>query len=82
MSRWFHGKCDQEKLLARKAQAFTQGILEEAKQVELVDMRRDKYFRVLAGIRADGRDIARQLIEAGLAVPYNGGTKTANWCTH
>ncbi|MDI3462121.1 MAG: hypothetical protein OJF50_000942 [Nitrospira sp.] len=77
-----HGKCDREKLLARKAQAFTQGLLNEAKQVELVDMRRDKYFRVLAGIRADGRDVARQLIEAGLAVPYNGGTKTANWCVN
>ena len=60
MSRWFHGKCDQEKLLARKAQAFTQGILADAKQVDLVDMRRGKYFRVLAGIRADGQDIARR----------------------
>lgn len=77
-----HGKCDREKLLARKAQAFTQGVLNEAKQVELVDMRRDKYFRVLAGIRADGRDVARQLVEAGLAVPYDGGTKTANWCVN
>jgi hypothetical protein len=40
----------------------------------LVDMRRDKYFRVLAGIRGDGRDVTRQLIEAGLDIPYNGGT--------
>jgi endonuclease YncB( thermonuclease family) len=54
--------------------------LNDAKRIELVDLRRDKYFRVLAGIRADGRDVARQLIEAGLAVPYAGGTKTANWC--
>ena len=43
-------------------------------------MRRDKYFRILAGIRADGRDVGRMLIEAGLAVQYDGGTKTANWC--
>jgi micrococcal nuclease len=75
-----HGKCDRENLLARQAQAFTQGLLSAAKQVELVDMRRDKYFRVLAGIRVDGRDVAQQLIKAGLGVPYNGGTKTANWC--
>lgn len=77
-----HGKCDREKLLARQAQAFTQRLLNEAKEVELVNMRRDKYFRVLAGIRADGRDVARQLIDAGLAVPYDGGTKAANWCVN
>jgi len=77
-----HGKCDREKLLARQAQAFTQRLLNEAKQIELVNMRRDKYFRVLAGIRVDGIDVARQLLEAGLAVPYDGGTKTANWCAN
>ena len=75
-----HGKCDREKILARKAQATTEGVLQEAKQIELVDMRRDKYFRILAGIRADGRDLAQLLIKAGLAVPYDGGTKTAKWC--
>jgi endonuclease YncB( thermonuclease family) len=75
-----HGKCNREKLLARQAQSLTSRLLSEAKQIELVDMRRDKYFRVLAGIRADGHDVARVLIEQGLAVPYAGGTKTANWC--
>jgi len=77
-----HGKCDREKIMARQAKAVTEGLLNEAKQIELMDLRRDKYFRVLAGIRTDGRDVARQLIEAGLAVPYDGGTKTANWCQH
>jgi micrococcal nuclease len=75
-----HGKCDREKRLARQAQLLTSRVLTQAKQIELVDMRRDKYFRVLAGIRADGRDVAKVLIEQGLAVPYSGGTKTANWC--
>jgi micrococcal nuclease len=75
-----HGKCEREKVLARKAQAVTQQLLKEAKQIELLDMKRDKYFRVLAGIRADGQDVARVLIEKGLAIPYFGGTKTANWC--
>lgn len=75
-----HGRCDREKVLARKAQTVTATLLSEAKQVELVDMRRDKYFRILAGIRADGRDVARILVEQGLAVPYFGGTKTAKWC--
>jgi endonuclease YncB( thermonuclease family) len=75
-----HGKCQREKALARQAQAVVTQLLSEAKQIELVDMRRDKYFRVLAGIRADGQDVARVLLQQGLAVPYGGGTKTAKWC--
>jgi micrococcal nuclease len=64
----------------RSLHAALIGVLTEAKQIELVDMRRDKYFRILAGIRADGQDLAQMLIKAGLAVPYDGGTKTAKWC--
>jgi endonuclease YncB( thermonuclease family) len=75
-----HGKCEREKFLARQAQSLTSRLLSEAKQIEFVDMRRDKYFRVLAGILADGRDVATALVEQRLAIPYGGGTKTANWC--
>lgn len=75
-----HGKCAREKSLARQAQAVTTRLLSEAKQIELLDMRRDKYFRVLADIKADGKDIAQVLLTAGLAVPYTGGTKMAKWC--
>jgi endonuclease YncB( thermonuclease family) len=63
-------------------QVFTQRLLNEADQIELVNMGRDKYFRIFASIRVDGIDVARQTIEAGLAVPYDVGTKTANWCAN
>ncbi len=41
---------------------------------------RDKYFRIDARVLADGQDLADLLISQGLAVPYDGGTKTADWC--
>jgi micrococcal nuclease len=40
----------------------------------------DKYNRELGAIvMADGRDFAQEQIRKGMAVPYDGGTKTS-WC--
>lgn len=41
------GKCPAEKVLARKARAFTQNALIGAKVIELRNLRRDKYYRLL-----------------------------------
>lgn len=41
----------------------------------LRNLRRDKYFRLLADVEADSGDIASALIERGLAKPYEGGRK-------
>ena len=41
---------------------------------------RDRYGRVLAILRLDGRDVASDMIEEGHAVPYSGGLKHHNWC--
>lgn len=51
-----------------------------AKQIGLLDLRRDKYFRLGAHVHADGQALSQALITAQLAVAYNGGTKTAQWC--
>ena len=40
----------------------------------------DKNFRVLAELVADGEELRDLLLKHGLAVPYNGGTKTKDWC--
>lgn len=75
------GHCEHEKLLAIKARDFARVFLSEAKEVHLVKASRgDKYFRVLGRLVADGRDLSQSLIDAQLAVAYNGGTKTAQWC--
>jgi endonuclease YncB( thermonuclease family) len=63
------------KALARKAKQFTVTRLREGKTIELQDMQRGKYFRIVARVVIDGRDLGKELIEAGLAKPYDGGKK-------
>lgn len=73
------GKCDRERSLALEAKAFLLRHLEAAKDIEIELVARDKYFRVLALIVADGLDLADEMVKAGLAYAYNGGTKQ-RWC--
>lgn len=75
-----HGHCDREKVLAHKAHAFTESLLVQAKQIEISNLHRDKYFRIDATVLADGHDLSVALLNAHLAVAYNGGTKMAQWC--
>ena len=72
-------KCEAEKILARKAKQFTVEKLSAASKVELLNLKRGKYFRILANVKVDGKDLGSQLTQAGLAVPYDGGSKK-NWC--
>lgn len=73
------GKCEAERVAAQEAKQLTVGMLRAAKVVELRNLRRDKYFRLLADIYADNKSLSASLIEAGLARPYDGGTKSV-WC--
>ncbi len=41
---------------------------------------RGKYFRIVGRLIADDVDISDLLIQRQLAVPYDGGTKTNDWC--
>ena len=75
------GQCEEEKARAREARDFARTLLSEAKEVRLVQASRgDKYFRVLGRLVADGKDLSQSLLDAHLAVAYNGGTKIAQWC--
>lgn len=74
------GKCEKEKVLARKAKQFAVAALRGASTIELRRMKRGKYFRIVADVYVDGRNLADQLVRAGLAVAYDGGTKNKDWC--
>ena len=74
------GKCENEKQLAKMAKHYVQCILERAWNVDLLDVGRGKYFRVVATVIADGFNINEWLLYSGLAIPYDGGTKTNPWC--
>jgi micrococcal nuclease len=60
---------------ARQAKQYTVQRLREGKVIELVNMQRDKYFRILAVVMIDGKDLGQELISKGFAKPYFGGTK-------
>jgi endonuclease YncB( thermonuclease family) len=73
-------KCKKEKDLARLAKQFTVQMLRSAKSIELKNMQRGKYFRIVADVYADGKSLSKELINNNLAVPYFGGTKVKDWC--
>jgi endonuclease YncB( thermonuclease family) len=73
------GKCEAEKVAARKAKQFTVQALRSAKTIELRSIERGKYFRILADVYTDDKNLADDLIKAGHARAYDGG-KRLGWC--
>ncbi len=63
--------------LARRAKQFSVEHLRNGKRIELREIRRDKYFRLLAEVWIDGQSLGALLLKAGLAKPYDGGTKNS-----
>ena len=74
------GKCEQEKVLAMKSKQYTVTMLRNAKTIELRNMQRGKYFRIVADVYADGQSVGEGLVREGLAVVYDGGKKVNDWC--
>ncbi len=73
------GKCEEEKEQARLARAFTIQALESG--ATLTEVKKGKYAgRVIATVTlAGGKDLAEELIAAGLGRAYDGG-KREGWC--
>lgn len=70
-----------EKQKAREAKKLVTSLMMKAKRIDLVDVRRDKYFRILADIQFDGKSLSKYLLKNKLAYPYDGGTKEhKDWC--
>lgn len=74
------GKCEKEKTIAKQAKSVVNYILNNSTYVYLKNPNRGKYFRIVADVYADDVNIADILLERGLAIPYDGGKKTKNWC--
>ena len=72
-------KCVDELRLARAAKQKTVEMLRAAKTIELRELGRDKYFRLLADVYVDGKNLADALIKQGFARRYDGGKKSP-WC--
>ncbi|MEH6729282.1 MAG: thermonuclease family protein [Pseudoalteromonas distincta] len=74
------GKCKQEKNLARQAKQVTVEALRSAKVIELRNTKRGKYFRIVAGVYVDNKNLTDILISSGLGVSYDGLIKVKDWC--
>jgi len=77
----WRAKCDAERRLGAKASKFAKARIKPGDRVLLCSVEEGKYAkRALARvILADGTDYGQALIDAGLAVLYDGGTKRS-WC--
>ena len=74
------GKCDKEKYDAEQAKGMVEDFLKDAERIDLKNMGRGKYFRIVADVYADGENLAEALIDSGMAVKYDGGKKNTSWC--
>jgi len=74
------GKCQKEKILARKAKQITVAALRSAKVIELRNMKRGKYFRIVTDVYVDNINLSDLLIKNKVAVRYYGGKKIKDWC--
>ena len=61
------GKCESEIVKARQAKQFTVQAIRSAKTIELRNIERGKYFRILANVYLDGNNLANSLIQSGHA---------------
>jgi len=72
-------KCEKEK--GRNAKKLVKSLLKNAKRIDLKNIKRGKYFRIVADVVIDGVNLTDYLVKNGLGYPYDGGTKTKiNWC--
>lgn len=72
-------KCEKESALAAKN--FVMQKLKNAKRIDLTNIERDKYFRILADVIIDGKPLKDLLLNKNLAYVYSGKTKRKiDWC--
>jgi endonuclease YncB( thermonuclease family) len=68
------------KEFAMEVRAYLEYRMVRAKKIELNNISRGKYFRIVADVYIDGVNIAEELIRKGYAKPYGGGKKTKWVC--
>jgi endonuclease YncB( thermonuclease family) len=73
------GMCDYEKELAKEAKNFTSVFLLGGDVIELRNVKRGKYFRIVADVYVDGQSLAKGLVQHKLGYQYYGKTMQS-WC--
>ena len=73
------GKCQKEIDLAIMARDYLRNAINQSSQIELRNIERGKYFRIVGELYIDGENISKGLIKEKLAYIYHGGKKRS-WC--
>lgn len=73
-------KCVKEAEMALQARDLVKNLAVGQTKMKITNFGWDKYARIDANVNIGGKDVATELLNAGLAVPYDGGTKTHDWC--
>ncbi len=72
-----------EKKMGYAAKDIVTEFIKNAKRVDLTNIKRGKYFRIVADVIVDGNSLSDLLLKKHLAYRYDGGTKRKiNWCRH
>lgn len=71
----FHTKDQELKMKAYEAKMFTKNFLENGNTIILKNIKRDKYFRIIADVIVDGKNLGSELLKNKLALPYDGNKK-------
>ena len=73
------GKCQKEINLAIMARDYLRNAINKSNQIELRNIKRGKYFRIVGELYIDGINVTKNLIKRKLAYHYSGGKKRT-WC--
>lgn len=72
-------KCQREKEMAREAKQYVVSLLRNAKVIELRNIQRGKYFRILADVYIDDFSLSNKIIQSGYGRAYDGVVRSG-WC--
>jgi len=72
-------KNEKVKALAAEARMFVVQTLKDSEVVELRNMQRGKYFRIVTDVYVDGQNLGDMLVDKKLAKKYDGKGKRPTW---
>ncbi|WP_062359651.1 thermonuclease family protein [Vreelandella aquamarina] len=71
---------ERERELAAKSRIYLVERLRGAETVELRQIERGSFFRIIAEVWADDENVGQEMLEAGHALPYVAGQSGQAWC--
>ena len=78
-----HSKDLCERSKALEAKLVVEKFIRNAKQIDIIDVKRDKNFRIIGKVLADGESLSEELFSLNLAYRYDGKTKPpTDWCLY